>query len=90
MMREDNATSTVDGNVLAGVLTGILDGDVTSMIGVCGGCGATGPLAETIVEIDERAAIVRCRTCTHTLITVLADREGARLRFGVLRELRRA
>lgn len=88
-MRADNVTSTVDGNVLAGLLAGVLDGDATTLVGVCAGCGSLAALAEAVVEIDETAAIARCRTCTHTLLTVLQDREGVRVVLGMLRELRR-
>ena len=88
-MRAGNAGSTVDGNVLAGLLADLLDSDVTTLVGVCAGCGATAALAETVVEIDETAAIARCRSCTHTLLTVLRDGERVRLVFGMLRELRR-
>lgn len=88
-MREDISTSTVDGNVLSGLMSDLLADDVTLLIGKCGGCGAAAPLAETVVEIDETAAIARCRTCTHTLLTVLSDDEGVRIVFGMLRELRR-
>lgn len=88
-MRADNATSTVDGNVLAGLLAGVLDGDATTLVGVCAGCGAAAALAETVVEIDEAGAIARCRSCTHTLFTVLQDRDGVRVVLGMLRELRR-
>lgn len=86
-MRADTAKSVVDGNAAAGLLSELFDTDVTSLIAVCGGCGSAAPLAETTVEIDEAAAIVRCRSCTHTLLTVL--REPARLRvvFGSLRAL---
>lgn len=89
-MRADNASFTVDGNVLAGLLDDVLEGDATTMIGVCGGCGARGALAETVVEIDEVGAIARCRSCSHTLLTVLRDEDGVRLIIGTLRELRRA
>jgi hypothetical protein len=89
MMRAENAASTVDGNVLAGLLDGMLDGDATTLVGVCAGCGAAAPLAETVVEIDETAAIARCRSCTHTLLTVLQDGPAVRVVFGMLRELRR-
>ncbi len=88
-MREENAASTVDGNVLAGLLAGVLEGDATMLVGVCAGCGSAAALAQTIVEIDETAAIARCRTCTHTLLTVLQDEQGARVVLGMLRELRR-
>jgi hypothetical protein len=89
MMRADNATATVDGNALAGILSEALAGDITVLIGVCDGCGSAAPLAETVVELDETAAIVRCRSCTHTLLTVLRDGDGIRIVFGMLRELSR-
>jgi hypothetical protein len=89
MMRAENATSTVDGNALAGILSEALGGDVTVLIGVCDVCESAAPLAETVVELDETAAIVRCRSCTHTLFTVLRDGDGIRIVFGMLRELSR-
>ncbi|MGA7148152.1 MAG: DUF6510 family protein [Microbacterium sp.] len=88
-MREGNATATVDGNALAGILSEAFAGDVTVLIGVCDGCGSTAPLAETVVELDETAAIVRCRSCTRTLFTVLRDGDGIRIVFGMLREISR-
>ena len=86
-MRAETATARVDGNALAGVLTEVFEGDVTARVGVCGGCGAAAPLAETVVELDDVAAIVRCRSCTHTLFTVLRDARGTRVVFAGLREL---
>jgi len=87
MMRAENATSTVDGNAAAGMLWDVFGTDVTALVGVCGGCGAAVPFAETVVELDEAAAIVRCRSCTHTLFTVLRDEQGVRLILGVLHEI---
>jgi DNA-directed RNA polymerase subunit RPC12/RpoP len=86
-MRAENATSVVDGNAAAGILSEVFAGDVTSAIGVCGGCGARAMLAEAIVELDEAAAIVRCRDCTHTLVTVLRDAAQTRIVIGTLKEL---
>ena len=88
-MRAANAASTVVGNALAGLLSGALEGDVTLLVGVCGGCSAAAPLAESVVELDETAAIVRCRSCTHTLFTVLREGDGVRIVFAQLRELSR-
>ena len=56
---------------------------------VVDGNAAAGMLAETTVELDEAAAIVRCRSCTHTLVTVLRTASGIRLVIGTLRELER-
>ena len=86
-MRAEIAGMRVDGNALAGVLSEVFEGDVTALIGVCGGCGAAAPLAQTVVELDDVAAIVRCRSCTHTLFTVLRDAQGARVVLASLREL---
>lgn len=88
-MRAENATSMVDGNALAGIMADLLGGEITQMNAVCGGCGAAGPLAETVVELDDAAAIVRCRSCTHTLLTVLRDGGQVRIVIGMLRELAR-
>jgi hypothetical protein len=87
-MRADNATVVVDGNAAAGILSEIFGGDVTTIVGTCGGCGAVAPLGEAIVEIDEMCAIVRCRSCTHTLATVLRSASETRVVFGTLHELR--
>ena len=86
-MRAEIAGMRVDGNALAGVLSEVFEGDVTALIGVCGGCGAAAPLAQTVVELGDVAAIVRCRSCTHTLFTVLRDAQGARVVLASLREL---
>ena len=87
-MRPENATVILDGNAAAGILSEIFVGDVTQCMGVCGGCGAVAPLAEAVVELDEVAAIVRCRGCTHTLLTVLREAGEVRVVFGTLREFR--
>ncbi len=86
-MRPDNATTVVDGNAAAGILSEIFAGDVTAIVGVCGGCGAVATLAEAVVELDEVAAIIRCRGCTHTLVTALRTTTGLRITLGTLREL---
>ncbi|NYE20339.1 hypothetical protein BJ991_002367 [Microbacterium immunditiarum] len=83
-MRAENASSVVDGNAIAGLLAELFAQDMTMMTGTCGGCGAAEPLAQSVVELDEIAAIVRCRSCTHTLFTVLRDGERLRLRIGSL------
>ena len=86
-MRAENAQSVVDGNAVAGMLWDVFGADVTVLVGVCGSCGAAARLAEAVVELDDVAAIVRCRGCTHTLFTVLRREDGVRLVMGSLREL---
>ena len=86
-MRADNARSTVDGNAAAGMMWDVFGADVTVLVGVCGGCREAAPLAEAVVEVDETAAIVRCRSCTHTLLTVLRRQGEVRVVIGTLGEL---
>lgn len=75
----------VDGNALAGVLGGVLADDPTVLEAECGACGAVALLATTVVERDGFADIVRCRGCTHTLLTVLHETRGLRIVVGALR-----
>lgn len=77
----------VDGNALAGILAPVFAGEVTSIVGRCRECGSTAPLAEAVVELDDLCAIVLCRGCTHTLLTVMRDRDGVQLTFGALGRL---
>ncbi|MEZ3160181.1 DUF6510 family protein [Microbacterium sp. BWT-B31] len=84
-MRASNARSVVDGNAIAGILSDVFVQDTTALVGVCGGCGAVAPIAEAVVEIDETAAIVRCRSCTRTLFTVLRIDGRMRLVVSALR-----
>jgi hypothetical protein len=65
----------------------VFGADVTALVGVCGGCGDASPVAEAVVELDETVAIVRCRSCTHTLFTVLREGEQVRLVLGMLHEI---
>ncbi len=77
----------VDGNALAGRLAGLFAVDATVLTLRCGLCGAQGPLANAIVEMDDAAAIVRCRGCTRTLVTFLTTPHGMVMRVGALGQI---
>lgn len=77
----------VDGNALAGMLSGVFAGDATTITLVCGHCAGSQPLAEAVVERDEYGAIVRCRGCSRTLMTVVAAPSGPAIRIAALAEL---
>lgn len=79
--------STFDGNALSGVLSSLFDRDPTMLSVECGGCRAVALLADAVVERDAVAAIVRCRSCTHTLFTVLDDDGGVRVVVESMRSL---
>lgn len=80
--------SMFDGNALAGVLSSLLGADPTMLQVECGGCDATAVLADAVVERDAVASIVRCRSCTHTLFTVLEREGGVALVVESVRSLR--
>jgi hypothetical protein len=80
-------STRVDGNALAGMLEELLGSDPTMLVVTCGGCGAVAPMAELAVELDEVCGIVLCRTCTHTLFTVMRHGDGIRISFGALGSL---
>jgi DNA-directed RNA polymerase subunit RPC12/RpoP len=74
----------VDGNAVAGMLAEVLRSDATLLQLTCGTCGSRSILAEALVELDEVGAIVRCRACTHTMLTLLRKPDGVTLRIGKL------
>jgi hypothetical protein len=78
----------VDGIVRAGALERLFGGEPTDMVAVCGSCGSAARIAEAWVEIDDTAAIVRCRSCTKTLATVMFTEDPPRMTFAALSELR--
>lgn len=80
----------VDGNVLAGALERLFGGDPTDMLAVCSSCGSAARIAEAWVEIDDTAAIVRCRACTKTLATLMLAEDPPRMVVSALGELRGA
>ncbi|MBT0993432.1 hypothetical protein KIN34_03925 [Cellulomonas sp. DKR-3] len=77
----------VDGNAIAGSLRALLETDATVVVVECAHCGASAPMATAVVEVDERAAIVRCRGCTRTLFTVLRHDERVELRIAAVASL---
>ncbi|MGF6824721.1 hypothetical protein M2317_003654 [Microbacterium sp. ZKA21] len=87
-MRAVNASTVVDGNAIAGMLLDIFGADVTALFGTCAGCGSEACFAEAVVELDRQIAIVRCRSCTRTLFTVLHAQADPRLVIGALGAIR--
>lgn len=89
--RDDPHTAhIVDGNAVVGVLQDLLAGDLSMLIVECGGCHTAAPLAEWRVEADRDAFIVRCRSCTHTLWTLMRGDGGPSLLIAGSCGLRRA
>lgn len=68
--------SRVDGNAAAGRLMDVLGRDVTAARGGCLHCGHEARLAEAIAELDGEGVILLCRSCEHTLLTLVATASG--------------
>ena len=87
-MRAMNASTVVDGNAIAGMMLDIFGADVTALFGTCAACESEARFAEAVVELDRHIAIVRCRSCTRTLFTVLHAESDPRLVIGALGAIR--
>jgi hypothetical protein len=67
----------LDGNAIGGLLLEVFGAEMTVATGVCAGCGATGPVAETVVYVQAPGTVVRCRSCTSVLM-VMVEVHGIR------------
>jgi Family of unknown function (DUF6510) len=61
----------LDGNAIGGVLAEIFGTEMTVAVGVCGSCGATGPVAELHVYMRAPGIVVRCATCESVLAKIV-------------------
>jgi len=60
----------LDGNAIGGLLGDVFGTDMTSAGATCASCGATGPVAETMVYLRGPGTVVRCRNCTSLLMVI--------------------
>ena len=67
---EDEATTRLDGNAAAGVLTQVFCGEPSTALYVCAGCGATAPVGALPTYGLELGAIVRCPHCDTAVLRV--------------------
>jgi hypothetical protein len=63
--------SALDGNAIGGLLHEVFGAEMTAAVAVCGSCGATGPMAETVVFLRAPGTVVRCRACSSILMVVV-------------------
>jgi len=66
----------LDGNAIGGMLEEIFGVDMTTAIGTCANCGATGPVAEVVVYLHAPGTIARCRACAAVLMVVVRRRQA--------------
>jgi hypothetical protein len=65
----------LDGNAIAGLLFDVFGGEMTTAVGVCASCGASGPVAESQVYLRAPGTVVRCRSCIGVLMVLVTVRE---------------
>ena len=58
----------LDGNAIGGLMMEVFGSEMTTAIGTCANCGATGPLAECVVYLRAPGTVARCRTCGSVLM----------------------
>jgi len=69
----------LDGNVLAGPLSQVMAGDVTSARARCVYCGDVAAVAQAVVYADGVRFVARCRRCDSVLLTVVDAGDDMRL-----------
>jgi hypothetical protein len=77
----------LDGNAIGGLLHDVFGTDMTTALGTCATCGATGPMAEAIVYLHAPGTVVRCRTCVAVLMVVVQRGEQNCVSLGGLAAL---
>jgi hypothetical protein len=60
----------LDGNAIGGLLRDIFGAEMTDAQAACATCGATGPVAQTVVYLRGPGTVVRCRNCTSLLMVI--------------------
>jgi len=61
----------LDGNAAGGRLLEAFGRDMTGARATCGHCARAAALADAVAELDEACAILLCRGCGHTMLTIL-------------------
>ena len=62
--------AALDGNAIGGLLLEVFGTDLTDAEATCATCGASGPVAETVVYLDAPGTVVRCRNCSGLLMVI--------------------
>ncbi len=80
-------TARLDGNAAGGPLSEIFGVDVTDVVLECRHCGATGMVAETVVELDADGLLMLCRPCGRLLLSYVWSGARRSVRFPGLAQL---
>ena len=77
----------LDGNAIAGELSEIFTGDLTTATATCAGCGTTGALA-TVSVYEGPGTVLRCPECDSVLLRIVHVRGEVCLEMRGVRVLR--
>ena len=66
---------TLDGNAIAGLLVDVFGEEMTTAIGTCASCGASGEVARFVVYTQAPGTIARCAACSSVLMVLVSIRE---------------
>ena len=69
----------LDGNAIAGTLYEYFGDEMTTVVGTCAHCGASGQIAELAVYVRAPGAVARCPSCGSVVLLVIRTREHLRV-----------
>ena len=69
----------LDGNAIAGELFEVFGDEMTTAVGTCAHCGATGVIAEQRVYMRAPGAVARCPRCGSVTMVLVNVRGTARI-----------
>ena len=75
MSEPSDASTALDGNAAAGVLSSVFTTELTAAVAWCAGCGRGGALAEATYFVDAPGAVLRCPGCEGVLVRVVVAPE---------------
>ena len=67
--------ATLDGNAIAGLLADVFGEEMTTAIGTCAACGASGEVATFAVFTRAPGTVARCHACASVLMVLVTIRE---------------
>ncbi len=73
---DDERDTRLDGNVAAGLLAEVFCREPSTMVIVCAGCGAVGPVGSLMAYGLEMGAILRCPVCDTAVLRAGAAGQG--------------
>jgi Family of unknown function (DUF6510) len=71
----DVAPTTLDGNAIAGLLFDVFGEEMTTAVGICASCGASGEVGRFVVYAQAPGMVARCSACSSVLMVLVSIRD---------------